>query len=312
VNRVSIAPREVSYAEHRFRCMGTEINILGPGAARWRESFATAARRVEEVFVEVNDRFTRFSPDSELSRVNARPGVWTRVSGEFGAILRVALEGALATGGLFDPTVLPALVAAGYDRDFDEVRASPGMPSTPPVGGPTWADVEIRAREVRLPAGAALDFGGIGKGWAVDLAGGAVAELPWALISAGGDLRIFGHRPGGIDVSLDDPQQAGYEAGRLVLQEGALASSSVACRAWGQGLHHLIDPRTSRPAMTGVAQATAWAPTCTEAEIRSTWAMLAGPVALEHFPGVLVLEDTRIITNLFAEGTTEAHAGVPA
>lgn len=309
MTEVSRVSKGTAYARHGFRCMGTEMLVLGPGGSEWSQAFVRAARRVEEVFADANDRFTRFSPDSELSRVNTRAGAWTQVSPEFATLLRVSLQGAAETGGLFDPTVLPALMAAGYDRDFAEARSfSPKAFS----GGGRWRDVEVDGDLVRFPSEAALDFGGIGKGWAVDLAESAVADLPWALVSAGGDLRVFGQPPGGIEIAIDDPLAESCEAGHLTLDEGAVASSSVACRAWGPGLHHLIDPRTFRPAVTGVVQTTVWAPTCTEAEVRSKWALLAGAPALEHFPGVLVLEDGRIVTNLLPEGAPEECSEVPA
>jgi thiamine biosynthesis lipoprotein len=102
-------------------------------------------------------------------------------------------------------------------------------------------------------------------------------------------------------VGLEDPLDADAEAARIRIQAGAVATSSVTTRAWGPGLHQLIDPRTSLPAATEVLQATIWAETCAEAEIRSKWALLAGPPALDRFPGVLVLTGDRILTNMVAE-----------
>jgi thiamine biosynthesis lipoprotein ApbE len=87
----------------------------------------------------------------------------------------------------------------------------------------------------------------------------------------------------------------------LRLEEGAVATSSVLSRTWGPGLHQLIDPRTSLPAATGVVQATVWASTCAKAEVRSKWAVLAGPVILDRIPSVLVMDDGRILLNLAPE-----------
>src|SRR5207249_3706023 len=161
------------------------------------------------------------------------------------------------TGGLFDPTVLPALVAAGYDRDFREVRsAAHGTRSPVPLpSGPAgrWAEVELRGRLLRVPTGAALDFGGIGKGWAADVASQHTIGLPWAVVDAGGDLRLGGTPPdGGLDVAVEDPEAPGVEVLRLKLDTGALATSSITHRRWGPSLHHIVDPRTGRPAVTRV------------------------------------------------------------
>jgi thiamine biosynthesis lipoprotein len=147
-----------------------------------------------------------------------------------------------------------------------------------------------------------LDFGGLAKGWAADRAALAAKRvLPWALVNAGGDLRLAG-RPsqGWLDIGLDDPLRKDAEAARIRLEAGAVATSSVTARVWGPGLHQLIDPRTCRPAATEILQATMWAETCAEAEIRSKWALLAGPRALDRFPGVLVLSGDRILTNMVA------------
>lgn len=259
---------------------------------------------VEAAFAEDDRRFSRFRQDSELSSVNAGTGDWTRVSDPFARLLRFALNGARRSGGLFDPTVLEAVVASGYDRDFAEVVAR--TPAAPPATrGPhaNWRLVEVRGPQVRLPEGMGLDFGGVAKGWTVDRAALATKRLlPWALVNAGGDLRLVGRPPRGwLDIGLEDPLHADAEAARVRIEAGAVATSSVTARVWGPGLHQLIDPRTSLPAATEVLQATMWAETCAEADIRSKWALLAGPPALDRFPGVLVLTGDRILTNMVVE-----------
>jgi FAD:protein FMN transferase len=281
---------------HAFRAMGTDVRVVGPD----EEPFDEAVRLVEEIFAREEQRFSRFRADSELSLVNERAGSWTPVSPPFATVLRLALDGARESGGLFDPTILGDLVAAGYDRDFSEVvpRERPGRATGRHFL--EWARVEVRPGEVRLPTGVGLDFGGLAKGWTADLAAAASAEmLSWAMVSAGGDLRVAGTAPeGGIDVTVEDPVDPDVEILRLWIEEGAVATSSVSWRRWGPRSHHIIDPRTAIPATTGVVQATAWAETCAKAEIRSTWALLAGSPALDRFPGVLVIDDGRVVTSV--------------
>jgi thiamine biosynthesis lipoprotein len=113
------------------------------------------------------------------------------------------------------------------------------------------------------------------------------AGLPWVLVDAGGDLRVAGEASP-LPVAVEDPHRPGHELLRLVLERGALATSSVARRSWGEGLHHVIDPRTGQPSAAATVQATAWAPTCAEAEIRATWALLEGPSAAARFPAAIV------------------------
>jgi FAD:protein FMN transferase len=294
---------------HRFRAMGTEVTLIA-GLTRALQ-FNRAARAVEAVFAREEMRSSRFRPDSELSRVNARAGRWTRVSPGFAALLRHSLEAAARTGGLFDPTVLPALVAAGYDRDFDELIAGARGALHPPEPCHRWRDIDLQDDLLHMPDGVGLDFGGVAKGWTVDLAAHAAAGqgLPWAIVNAGGDLRAVGYGPpSGFDVALEDPDDRTHEMLRVRLTGGALATSSVRVRSWGLGLHHLIDPRSGRPASTGVVQATVWAETCAEAEVRAKWALLEGPVAQDHMSAVLVMDDGRIVMNLEPAPRGEAVA----
>jgi FAD:protein FMN transferase len=281
---------------HQFESMGTTVALTGPATL----GFEAAARRVERTFRALDARFSRFRPETELSTVNAGSGQWRAVSPEFAEVLCIALEGARATGGLFDPTILPALVAAGYDRDFAELLPGSVRPKTPPAPCGTWPDVELRGMEVRIPDGMLLDFGGVAKGWAVDQAvERALVELPWAMVDAGGDLRVAGHPPEkGLEIAVEDPWDRASEVMRLQLGGGAVATSSLPSRAWGPDLHQLIDPRTLRPARTGVVQATAWAATCADAEIRAKWLLLGGPGVLDHVHGMVVMEDGWLVTNL--------------
>lgn len=281
-----------------FRAMGTDVGLIAPAGSR---AFGSGAATVRSVFEREERRFSRFRGDSELSRANAAAGTWTDVSLEFAAVLGLALAAWRETGGRFDPTVLGAVIAAGYDRDFDELLSGARGALGPPRPCGRGDEVELVGRRLWMPADVGLDLGGIAKGWTVDVAAQAsvACGLPWALVNAGGDLRVAGPAPaGGIDVGVEDPEALGEEAARIVIDEGALATSSVTRRAWGDGLHHLIDPQTARPASGEVLQATVWAPTCAEAEVRAKEALLDGELFLDRGAALLVLRDGRVLTNL--------------
>jgi thiamine biosynthesis lipoprotein len=283
-----------------FRSMGTDVALIAPAGST---HFETASAVVRAVFDREDRRFSRFRADSELSHVNARAGEWTSVSMEFAAVVNLAIVAWRETFGRFDPTVLDAVIAAGYDRDFDELLAGARGALRPARPCGRAGEVEVDVDRLRIPDGVGLDLGGIAKGWTVDVAAeAAVASgLPWALVNAGGDLRIAGWAPpGGIDVGLEDPEVADALAGRLFLDEGSIATSSVTRRAWGGGLHHLIDPLTALPVNGPVLQATVWAPTCAEAEVRAKEALLEGAPYLDHGTALLWLQDGRILTNLAA------------
>src|SRR5262245_51340825 len=150
---------EVLTRTHSFRSMGTTVSLIAPADVASR-TFDRAARDVERTFAREDQRFSRFRPDSELSLVNASAGRWIPVSARFAAVTRFALAAAGTTRGLFDPTILGALVAAGYDRDFDEVLAGARGRLHPPEPCGRFAEVQLEGSRLRVPAGVALDFGG--------------------------------------------------------------------------------------------------------------------------------------------------------
>jgi FAD:protein FMN transferase len=283
---------------HGFRAMGTGVSVIldddgmGPSAAD------RAVQVVEETFAAGEHRFSRFRADSELARVNAGAGSAVTVSPPLADLVRFSLQQAVLSRGLFDPAVLAAVTAAGYDRDFDEVLAGARDALRPPVACGRWREIELRGRELRLPRGVGLDLGGVAKGWTVDLAAQAAldAGAPWVLVNAGGDLRVAGDAPP-VEVEVEDPGDRSLTIARLSVSGGAVATSSTARRAWGPGLHHLIDPRTGAPADTGVVQATVWAPTCALAEIAAKRALLRGrDAAPGDGPVVLVTGDGHVET----------------
>jgi len=283
-----------------FRAMGTDVSLYGPGSDVFDEAFVS----VQRVFEAEERRFSRFRDDSELTAVNRLAGRWVPVSSRFEGVVRLSLEQASATGGLFDPTVLHALMAAGYDRDFDEVLAGARGALHPPEPCGRWGEVQVRPGAVRLPPEVGLDLGGIAKGWTVDLAAAEALDvgLGWAVVAAGGDLAIVGDAPA-LEIPIEDPETPEQLMATLRLDQGALATSSVAKRAWGPGLHHVIDPRTGSPVRSDTVQATVWAPTCAEAEVLATWALLRGPDAAKQRPCALVVSSGDIIVSFDQEMT---------
>jgi FAD:protein FMN transferase len=289
-----------------FRSMGTTVRVIAP--AGQDRPLDRAADRVLRRFEREDRRFSRFREDSELTRLNRNAGRWTRVSAPFAALVRRALLAARETDGLFDPTVLPALRAAGYDRDFAEVedreladirREVRELMVHNATACGAWPEIELDAGRIRMPVGAELDLGGIAKGWTVDAAARDAAGLPWAIVDAGGDLRLAGRPPAeGLEIGIEDPEEPGAEVLRLRIGDGALATTSIRVRSWGADVHHVIDPRTALPSLTPVVQATVWAPTCTDAEVWSKAALLGGVPVLERVPAVLVLRTGELVTSL--------------
>ncbi len=278
-----------------FRAMGCQVWVYGPAG----ETLDRAVERVERRFATEEARFSRFRSESELARVNEMAGSgWIGVSEPFEGLVRTALRYAAETDGAFDPAVLHALVAAGYDRDFDEVLAGARAALRPAERCGRWREIDVRPGAVRLPAGVGLDLGGIAKGWTVDRAAeDALAEgLPWALVSAGGDMRVIGQAPE-LDIPVEDPREPANELGRLRLSSGALATSTTVRRSWGEGRHHVIDPLTGAPADTPLLQATVWATTCVRAEVLATEALLRGPDTARTRPGVFLTSEGDVLVS---------------
>jgi FAD:protein FMN transferase len=265
-----------------FRAMGTTVRVLMDERAT-ASAVSSAGEAIRLTFDREERRFSRFRAESELSRINRAAGRPTRVSPIFASVMRLALDSAAATGGLFDPTVLGALKAAGYDRDFDEVVAGARGALHPATPCGRWRDVILEDDLLCLPSGVGVDLGGLVKGWTVDRAAARVmdAGLRWALVNAGGDLRIAGGAPP-VSVAIEDPDDPDVELGRLMVREGGVATSSIRSRSWGAGLHHVIDPRTGSPSETDLIQVTVAASTCAEAEVRAKTVLLRGSLAADE------------------------------
>ena len=232
-----------------FRAVGTTcaaaVTTGGPGDIR-RAARALSAAKVEVAACE--RALSRFDPASDLSRLNAAGGEWTTVDPRLVESLRLAVRMREETGGRFDPTVLPALVAAGYDRTFEQLTARSARTANGWRAGAT-VELDEQAGRVRLEAGAAVDLGGIGKGYAATRALEAMSDawpgLPGGLVDLGGDLALAGETPerGPWRIAIEDARTPGTILGTLLLHGGGVATSGRDRRRFGREgeLHHLID-----------------------------------------------------------------------
>lgn len=240
--------------ERSFHALGTEVRVLGRGAAAVEREM----RRLESLL-------TRFRP-SPLTALNER-GEAVDPPTELVEALQHALAVARETDGLVTPLVLPALRWAGYRASWPSPARPAGGPA-PRVGD--WRGVAVSATKVRLPPGAEVDLGGTGKGWIAERCFGLL--IGGALLDAGGDLICRAPEPVAIDVA----HPLGAEPLQLVLPPGrwGVATSGILARSW-RGGHHLIDPRTGRPAETRFVQATAVHGDLRRAETVAKLALLA-------------------------------------
>jgi thiamine biosynthesis lipoprotein len=293
-------------AIERFPCFGGSCSALVTGAGP-AGTPRRAAVKVKGALLAWHDQFSRFEPASELSRMNRDQRETVLVSPVMARFVEAALDAAVTTGGLVDPTLADELDRAGYDEHFASTpvplrRALALAPPRAP-GGPNptarWRQVKVDrgAGTVTRPPGVRLDSGGIAKGMFGDILAAVLGQHASFAVDAAGDVRFGGTGSLLRPIRVASPFDASvlHEFG---LERGAVATSGIDKRSWldadGRPGHHLLDPATGRPAFTGVVQVTALAPTGVEAETLSKAALLSGPdrahAQLTH-GGLVVYED---------------------
>jgi FAD:protein FMN transferase len=277
---------------------GTTARIVVTEPAR----LAEAADLVRDELAAVDAACSRFRPDSELtaaSRAN-RP---VEVSGLLADLVAAALEAARQTDGDVDPTVGAALCGLGYDRDFAAITGRQVAPGVRIFPTPDWRAVRLRDRELTIPSGVLLDLGATAKAVAADRAAALVALRfgTGVLVALGGDIATAGPAPdGGWRVLVQD--RPGDPRCTVCLPAGAaLATSSTAGRTWGRPgelLHHILDPRTGRPAPKVWRTVSVAAYSCLRANTLSTAAIVRGhdaPLLLDGLPSRLVTSSLDVL-----------------
>jgi thiamine biosynthesis lipoprotein len=253
---------------------------------------AAARTAVDEVVQAVDLAANRFREDSELSRLNARPGQPMAVSPLLTRLIAAALRGARLTGGAVDPTVGSAVKLAGYNSDFASVPLDGGAIELAVSRVPGWQAIVLdeASRTVRVPRGVDLDLGATAKALTSDLAAtAAFAKVGHGgvLVSLGGDIAVAGEPPAEgwlIQASEDSgaPIREGEET--ISIRSGGIATSSTTVRRWTRGgvaLHHIIDPATGLPSDGPWRTATVIAGSCLDANIASTAAIVMGQSAAQ-------------------------------
>ncbi len=254
-------PRNAAVESHHFAALGSNCSLFAAGRSR------TVLLEGEFWVRRLGARMTRFSEDSELSKLNAAAGRWFEVSEEMEAVLRESLRAFKMSAGLVNIAVLHSMLAIGYTRSLSEGASVATLDDAHPLR-PLPDVLSVRRGAARLERGAALDLGGIAKGWMADRLCESLG--PNALANLGGDLSAVGSEPDG------NGWPVAVAGATLMLRGQGAATSSVRRRRWGE-VHHLIDPRTGLPARTGLAEVSVVAAGGFEAEVVAKTALLVGP-----------------------------------
>jgi thiamine biosynthesis lipoprotein len=289
-----------------FPAFGGSVSVIvtGAGPAGGADQ---AAARARGRLLEWHGQFSRFEPDSELSRLNADPRDTVAVSPVMGRLIEAALDAARTSGGLADATLVGELERSGYAEHFEApplalleaLKLAPPRAPAGPSPHARWQEVSLdrTAGTVTRPGGLRFDSGGLAKGLFGDILAGVLALHESFAIDCGGDVRLGGAgslvRPVEVASPFDDSILFTFRLAR-----GGVATSGIGNRSWldaeGRPAHHLLDPATGRPAFTGIVQATALAPTAAEAETLAKTALLRGPgksaATLRH-GGLVVYDD---------------------
>jgi thiamine biosynthesis lipoprotein len=296
----------VTPATATFPALGTTatVCVIDPS------SLEPARAAVERELAEVDEACSRFRPDSDLARLNSSGGeglVGRRLFDE----IALALDAARATGGLVDPTVGRTLRLAGYDRTFSLVRlrdADGFSAAFAPVPGWETIALDEERRSVVVRGDVELDLGATAKASAADRAARASAGAAGCgvLVSLGGDIAVAGDAPeGGWPIRIADDHAAPRDTPGPVVSivSGGLATSGTVVRRWRSGtvaLHHIVDPRTGRPALTPWRTVTVAAVSCVAANVFATAAIVLGEDApgwidSAGVPARLVRESGRVL-----------------
>ena len=281
-------------ASRSFEALGTTAVVAVDAGA----DLDHAEALLRDDLAELDGACSRFRADSELSILNHSTGVGIRVGELLFQAVGVAIDVARLTGGLVDPTVGRTLRLSGYDRTFARVELRDGSGLRPSFATvPGWRSIVLDEgrRTIRIPHGVELDLGATAKALAADRAAARIAEAigGGVLVSLGGDVSVAGPAPAGgwsLRIADDHAEPLDRPGPTVSLAEGGVASSGTGVRRWTTAdgeLHHIVDPRTARPAVTPWRTVTVAASTCLGANAASTAAIVLGKDA----PGWLAERD---------------------
>ncbi|HYN48167.1 MAG TPA: FAD:protein FMN transferase, partial [Candidatus Nanopelagicales bacterium] len=253
---------------------------------------------------------TRHDPASPLMRLNDDPRAMVPVHPTLAAALAWAADAGRMTGGLVDVTRLAERLAAESGGDVSVEPADVTAPRAP--GWRLDVDGRRRTTVARAP-GTRLDLDGVGKGWIADRALHLLDRHPGAVVDADGDVALRVAAGDRWEIGVADPRGADDLLAVIVLADepGApgrgrrtwgVATSGTSVHRFGPDAHHLIDPRTGRPAVTDVVQATVLASGAAAAEAYAKSAVILGSAAGLDFldrvgvaGAIVLLEDGRVL-----------------
>jgi FAD:protein FMN transferase len=288
-------PVDGGYWELEFKALGSDCELFFAAATEpLAQQFCRAAL---DWLASFEAGCSRFLPDSQLSAINAQAGIdWVQTDPQIEMLLGLCDHSHFVTGGAFDATSLPLSRLWDWRQQRDSLPTPDEVKATLEVVG--WKRIQRAPGRIFLPQkGMMLDFGGVGKEFAVDclLQIGLSHGLQNLMVDLGGDIAVQGQPPEGGSwyVGLENPANIDECYCGIRLNSGtAVATSGDYRRCFqymGKRYGHILDCRTGWPVANGTSACTVIAPRCTSAGLLSTSAMVTGGQAaidmLERSPG---------------------------
>lgn len=255
--------------------------------------FETIFSDVRAQITAFEQRFSRFLPESELTLFNEHAGEIRKISTEFKKLLLASIKMAELTEGVYNPFTLPALQQAGYKGSWpspDKLAAAKDYSQRKVVPS---SQLQIYDDSAKIPSWAALDFGGIGKGFLLDQLHSSLlpigAQGYW--LSLGGDILCAGKDLENTAWTIQIQQATNQDASIAAItnHDGKplfIATSGITKRqgrtangTW----HHLINPKTGAPAKTDILTATVAARSGIAADVFAKTIVIAGSDQATNF-----------------------------
>jgi thiamine biosynthesis lipoprotein len=257
-----------------FDAMGTSFFCLLVGAdEKVCDSIYLLAHELE-------NRWSRFIPDSELMLLNNNPDEMHEASDVTLRLVNEMKLGFEITNGIYDANVLGDMLDLGFANSrINPEKVTTWTHRTSGIADITDVQVDLASKSISIPSGVALDAGGIGKGLAADLMSDYAMQLGamGVAVFAGGDVAVKGMAKdaAGWKVEISDPSDSAKFVSSVVLSRGGLATSSP--QGWITGnSHHIIDPRTHRSSESDVLQATVITQNASQAEVLAKMCIILG------------------------------------
>ncbi|MEI6645448.1 MAG: FAD:protein FMN transferase [bacterium] len=285
------------------RCQWVTMGTIAAIQASTLEDAQRARDLVQPIFTQINNRFSTWQDDTELTALNRAAGTATPIelSPEMKTVIASALTITRESEGAFNPLVGALMVAWGFGNG--------GIPSEPPSPEvlqratllADWRAIrfhlETSPATLYLPInGMKLDLGAIAKGYAVDVAYEKLTQAGYTnvLIDLGGNLRALGEAMfgrGGWRTGIRNPFAEEICVAQFLLTNGEAVATSGNYERFveiqGVRYAHIMDARTGRP-VRGIAGVTVVAPTAMMADALSTTLFVLGPEKgrelLKHHP----------------------------